>query len=397
MQIKKYHIITFGCQANLADSERIASRLENFGYAKAKKERGADLIVLNACSVRQSAINRVYGRIKELSAQGRSALGRRIILAGCILEKDKKKLLTKYQNIEFWHPDEYFDLIPINSNLKTVNIPIMTGCNNFCTYCAVPYTRGRERSRKAKNIIKEVKTALKKGVKEIWLLGQNVNSYKDKNINFAKLLKMINAIPGDFWIRFTSPHPKDFSDDLIKAMAESEKFPHYLNLPLQSGDDEILKKMNRPYTVRYYKKLVKKIRKAMPDIAISTDIIVGFPGETKKQFENTARAMREIKFDMAYLSEYSPRPGTLAAQKYKDDIPHKEKDLRKKKLNDILIKTALENNKKLAGKTLKILNNRTGGNKLVKISVISSQYSENKFNRVKITKATPWHLEGKLL
>ena len=384
-----YYIITFGCQANVADSERIASKLNALGYRIAKEEKNADLIVINACSVRQSAMNRVYGKIRNLKNE-------RIILAGCILEKDKKKLSTKYQNIEFWHPDEYFDLTPIYSDNASANIPIMTGCNNFCTYCAVPYTRGRKRSRPAENIIKDVKTALKKGIREIWLLGQNVNSYKDKNINFAKLLRMINNIPGNFWIRFTSPHPKDFSDDLIKAMKECGKFSHYINLPLQSGDNNILKKMNRPYTAAHYKKLTKKIRKAMPDIAISTDIIVGFPSETRKQFENTVKVFKEIKFDMAYLSEYSPRPKTNAMRFMEDNVPHKEKELRKKILNDVLIKTALEKNKKLVGKTLIILNNRTSGNKLV-LRSLASKCKKQGFLTVKITKATPWHLEGKLL
>ena len=167
-------------------------------------------------------------------------------------------------------------------------------------------------------------------MKEIWLLGQTVNSYKNGSVKFHDLLRLVNAIPGNFWIRFTSPHPKDFSDELIKAMAECEKFAHYINLPVQSGNNAILKKMGRPYTVGHYKKLVGKIRKAMPDMAISTDVIVGFPGETRKQFGDTKKLFEEIRFDMAFISEYSPRPKTVAAKMFKDDVPHEEKERRKK-------------------------------------------------------------------
>ena len=212
-------------------------------------------------------------------------------------------------------------------------------------------------------------------------------------IKFPELLRIINSIPGDFWIRFTSPHPKDFSDDLIEAMAECEKFAHYINLPLQSGDNAILKKMNRPYTAGHYKKLVAKIRKAIPDIALSTDIIVGFPGETKKRFENTAKLMREVGFEMAYLSEYSPRPGTAAAKTMKDDVPHKEKERRKEILNNILKKSALKINKKFVGKTLRVLNGKTAGHKSVKIS---GKAPKDKFIRVKITGAGAWGLEGEI-
>lgn len=316
----------------MADSERIARKLEMSGYKMVAKPKSANLIVINACSVRQSAIDRVYGRIRELSAQGRPASGwknKKIILAGCVLEVDKRKLKDKID--EFWHPDEYFDLVPIGSGSNVAYIPIMTGCNNFCTYCAVPYTRGRERSRPAKNIIKDVKNALKNKIKEIWLLGQNVNSYK---YDFLKLLKTINDIAGDFKIHFMSSHPKDFSDELIKTIAECKKVSREIHLPAQSGDNMILKKMNRKYTVGRYKKLIKKIRKAVPDIKISTDIIVGFPSETEKQFQNTVKLFKELKFSKAYIGKYSPRPGTPAA-KMKDDVSIKEKKRRWKILNEI--------------------------------------------------------------
>ncbi|MEW5907708.1 MAG: MiaB/RimO family radical SAM methylthiotransferase [Patescibacteria group bacterium] len=320
--VKKYHMITYGCQANVADSERIASQLETMRYKKAKKADGADLIVLNACSVRQSAIDRLYAKVNQFK-------NKKIILTGCILPTDRKKL--KNQAAAIWHPDEYFDLIPNYSHFPIAYIPIMTGCNNFCTFCAVPYTRGRERSRPAKEIVKEVSNLVKKDYKEIWLLGQNVNSYP----NFPDLLRKVNNIPGDFKIYFMSPHPKDFSDDLIKAMKECKKVVHSLNLPLQSGDNKILRAMNRPYTVGYYKRLVKKIRKAIPDIFLSTDIIVGFPGETKKQFQNTVKLCKELKFNKAYISRYSPRRGTAAA-KLKNNVSLEEKKQRWKILNDLI-------------------------------------------------------------
>jgi tRNA-2-methylthio-N6-dimethylallyladenosine synthase len=326
--MKQYHIITFGCQANLADSERIARKLEMSGYKIATEPESADLIVLNACSVRQSATNRVYGRIRELGIKNKEL---KIIIAGCVLKEDKKKLLAKDKNIEFWHPDEYFDLTPIGSNSNASYIPIMTGCDNFCTYCAVPYTRGRERSRPAKDITRDTKDAVSSGTKEIWLLGQNVNSYK---YGFPELLKAINNISGDFKIHFMSSHPKDFSDKLIKTISESKKVSREIHLPVQSGDNTILKKMNRKYTISHYKNLIKKIRKAVPNIKISTDVIVGFPSETKKQFQNTVKLFKELKFSKAYIGKYSPRPGTPAA-KMKDNIPIEEKKRRWEILNEI--------------------------------------------------------------
>ena len=249
----------------------------------------------------------------------------------------------------------------------------MTGCNNFCAYCVVPYARGREYSRPAEDILKEVKSLVKKDYKEIVLLGQNVNSYqslqspklpRSPQINFPKLLRLIEKIPGNFWITFLTSHPKDMSDELIETIAKSKKICEYVSLPVQSGDDEILRKMNRHYTIAHYKNLIKKIRKAflrfdlknLPP-AISTDIIVGFSGETKKQFENTAKLLRELKFDMAYIAQYSPRPETLA-WKMKDNVSRKEKVRREKVLTKILEKTALENNKKYVGKVVEILVDR---------------------------------------
>jgi len=428
----KYLIITFGCQMNKSDSERIAAVLERLKYKKASTFEEADLIVVNMCSVRQSAVDRIFGISQKIAKLKKKKKKIKSLLTGCILKKDRKKLSEKFDFIldiknlpnlakilkekkPIILPDKldevecaYLKIKPRYQSSFSAFVPIMTGCNNFCTYCVVPYTRGREVSRPAKEILKEVRDLIKKGYKEIWLLGQNVNSYKSsKKINFSQLLKMVNNISGNFWIRFTSPHPKDFSDELIRVMASSKKITPYLNLPVQSGDNEILKKMNRSYTVEEYKNLVKKIRKKIPDIALSTDIIVGFPGETRKQFENTVKLFKEIKFDMAYIAKYSLRAGTAAA-KLKDSVSPKEKERRYKVLTKILKETALENNKKFIGKKVKVLVESCKDNfclgksahyKTVKFHAphLTPEKLVGQFIRVKIIDALPWGLKGEMI
>ena len=365
--IPKYYIITFGCQMNKSDSERIASVLENKGYQPASKENEADLIVVNMCSVRQSAVDRVYGLAPKFKKLKTKKPKLKTVLAGCILKKDEKKFREIFDSI--WNMRNYFDISPKCKSKSLAFVPISNGCNNFCSYCVVPFTRGALVCRDHKEILKEVKSLIQKGLnpirnaisngaREIWLLGQNVNDYQsptdasgeeefsssspsspaltgDSVIDFPKLLKMINDIPGDFLICFISPNPKNFSDELINTLAKCKKFGKYLNLPVQSGDDKILKKMNRSYTVEQYKSLVKKIREKIPGIRLSTDVIVGFPGETKKQFQNTVKLSKEIKFDNAYISKYSPRPGTVAF-KMKNNIPLAEKKRREKILREII-------------------------------------------------------------
>jgi tRNA-2-methylthio-N6-dimethylallyladenosine synthase len=405
---------------NHSDSEKITTRLNSLGHKAVKADSSAEasakaeLIVINACSVRQSAIHRVYGKVENYK-------DKKIIVAGCVLPKDKKQLLEK--NVEFWHPDEYFCLPPTLENSFSASVPIMTGCNNFCTYCVVPFTRGREKSRPAKEIIAEIKKRLKDGAREITLLGQNVNSYRDlcdrnsssvalakedTTINFPKLLRLINALPGDFWLSFLTSHPKDMSAQLIETVAKCQKITPYVHLPIQSGDDQILRKMNRRYNAAHYKNLVKKIRlafkryrPAFPSVAISTDVIVGFPGETKKQFENTAKIMRELKFDMAYLARYSPRHGN-AAFKLKDNVPPKEKSRRETILNTILTKTVSDNNKQYLGQKVMVLIRETkNGFALGKTATFKTVKISNKNLRpgdlvqVKITKTLAWGLAGK--
>lgn len=314
---------------NKADSERLAAYLEKHNHKPASDIKKADLILVNMCSVRQSAVDRVFGmpmKLKNIKAKK--------ILTGCILNKDKEKFKKIFN--EVWDSNKYSGLAPKRANKSLAYIPISNGCNNFCAYCAVPFTRGRLKCRSHREIIKEICQAVKNGAKEIWLLGQNVNDYRspdDQTINFAELLKTINNIPDDFKFFFTAPHPKNFSKELIDVLAECKKYGRYLNLPVQSGDNQILKKMNRNYTVGQYRSLVKKIRQKMPDINLSTDVIVGFPGETAKRFENTVKLFRAIGFDIAYVAKYSPRPGT-ASFKLNDDISLEEKKRREK----ILIK-----------------------------------------------------------
>jgi len=401
---------------NYSDSERIATVLEKAGYKKAPQIEGADLIVVNMCSIRQSAVDRVHGIVAKFKKLETA----QTILTGCILKKDRKKFAEKFdlildiKDLPTWpkkiltikqllQNKSYFKIKPKYQSKFSACVPIMTGCNNFCAFCVVPYTRGREISRPAKDILNEVRNLIKQGCKEIWLLGQNVNSYKSRNIDFAKLLKMVNDVPGNFWIRFTSSHPNDFSDKLIDTMAQCKKIAPYLNLPIQSGDDKILKKMNRNYTAKKYKNLVKKIRKKIPDIALSTDIIVGFPGETKKQFENTIKLFSEIKFDMAYISCYSPRLET-AAFKLNDNISPQEKKKREKTLTNILKQTASEKNKKYIGKIVNVLVEKQNQEYLIgkswhykTVKFKSKKNLIGKLVKVKIIDVNPWGLKGKII
>lgn len=340
---------------NKSDSERITSVLDNIGYKPSKREGEADLIVVNMCSVRQSAVDRVFGLFPKFEKLKTKNSKLKTILTGCILKEDKKKftrgfdLILDIKDLPKW-PDfikiifpkteinNYFKIAPKYKNNISVFIPISNGCNNFCTYCVVPFTRGQLTCRSHDEILKEVKNMVKKGFSEIWLLGQNVNDYRSPSnakINFAKLLRIINDVPGKFKILFISPHPKNFSPELIVTLADCDKFGEYLNLPLQSGDNEVLKRMNRNYTTKEYKNLVKKIREKIPQIKLSTDVIVGFPGETEKQFQNTAQLLKEIKFDNAYIAKYSPRQGTAAYQ-IKDNVPLSEKKRREKTLREIM-------------------------------------------------------------
>ncbi|MFH1367434.1 MAG: tRNA (N6-isopentenyl adenosine(37)-C2)-methylthiotransferase MiaB [Patescibacteria group bacterium] len=428
----KYYLFIIGCQMNYSDAERLESVLNEMGYKKTYAEKEADIILAVACSVRQKAVDRIYGLANHWLKEKKK---RRLItvLTGCVLPYDKNKMkkyfdlildikdlsklpkfLAKYSfnNFNIFNSsaeEKYLRLTPKYTSNYTAYVPIMTGCDNFCRYCAVPFTRGREYSRPQKEIVEEVKKLINKNYKEIVLLGQNVNSYGHKkgrvyidNKPFILLLKAINAVPGKFWLRFISNHPKDMTGDLIKIIPKLKKITPYIHLPLQAGDDIILKKMNRPYTTKQYLKIVGLIRKNVPGIAISTDIIVGFPGETKKQFKNTLKVAKEAGYDMAYLAQYSPRPGTAAA-KLKDDIQKEEKKKREFNLNEVIKKTAFINNKKLLYTFQEILVDgqkngyyygRTKTNKVVKFE--SRKNIIGQFTKVKITKAEPWKLTAEI-
>lgn len=449
----KYHITTFGCQTNQSDSERMATILDKIGYKKTLLPNDADLIITNACSVRQSAIDRIHGIAHKIQKKKKKGEKTPIaILTGCVLEQDRKKLSEKFDivldirdlkdlprilknirnipknprkiqgrarmnDIYRWKTAEksidYFEIVPSYESPFSAFVPIMTGCNNFCTYCAVPYTRGKEVSRPAKNILLEIKNLIKNGSKEITLLGQNVNSYIDKkaDTNFSALLQKVNALKGDFWIRFHSSHPKDFTDELIDTIASCKKVTKYISLPIQAGNDKVLKRMNRPYTVAQYEELVEKIREKIPDTTISTDFIVGFPGETKKQFHDSAKLFKKLKFDMAYIAQYSPRSGTTAERIFKDNVPLKEKKRRDHELTAILRKTSLNINKKLIGtiqgvlieKEIKRQNGhwltgKTRGFKTVKIPLTSDSDKKmiGNFANIKIIEALDLGLIGEL-
>lgn len=333
----KYFIKTFGCQANEADSERIAGLYQRKGFKPAKTLEEAEVVIINTCSVRESAENRVYGLIHKLTERHGKEHGKtqKIVLAGCMLRYGITTLRKKLPEVdEFLRMEDYsFDLPSVREEKKTALVPIMEGCNQFCSYCVVPYARGREKSRPFEEIVCEVEELVRRGYKEVTLLGQNVNSYEP---SFAKLLRRLHEIRGLERIKFLTSNPWDLTDEIIQLI-KLPKIEKYLHLPVQSGDDKILKKMNRPYTAKQYLSLIAKIRKQIPDIKIGTDIIVGFPGETKKQFENTVKLCQEVGFVKAYIAKYSPRPGT-AAFKLKDDVSPEEKKKRWRILEELINK-----------------------------------------------------------
>ena len=323
----RYYIIAFGCQFNKADSEKISQFFDRKGYKRSPTINKANLIIILVCSVRQLAVNRVYNKILNLKLQianinlkSKILKKQRIILTGCILKEDKKMFEAMGVEIRTFQDLEKF--APLSGL-----IIIGKGCNNLCSYCVVPYTRGKEKYRPQAAIFKEAQGLIEKGIKEITLIAQNVNSFP----NFVGLLQKITALSGDFEIKFLTNHPKDMSDKLIAEMGENPKIEKYIHLPFQAGDNTILKKMNRRYTRQDYLKLIAKIRKAMPEVVITTDIIVGFPGETKAQFQKTIDVVKKACFKHAYVAKYSPRPGT-SAYKLKDDVPAEEKSRREQAL-----------------------------------------------------------------
>ncbi len=360
-----YNVTTFGCQMNARDSEKLVGILEEIGYIPSKDEN-ADFVIYNTCTVRENANNKVYGRLGYLHSLKKKNPDMIIALCGCMMQEEvvinKLKESYRFVNlifgthnifkfpellyntfksddmiIDIWEDtNRIVEKLPVSRKYSFKSgVNIMFGCNNFCSYCIVPYVRGRERSRKPEEIIDEIKHLVDDGVKEVMLLGQNVNSYGkglEDNINFAKLLQKVDDIKGLERIRFMTSHPKDLSDELIEVMANSKNVCNHLHLPLQSGSSKILAKMNRHYDKETYLNLVKKIRNKMPDIALTTDIIVGFPGETEEDFLETMDVVRQVEFDSAFTFIYSKRTGTPAAA-MDNQIPE---DIIKERFNRLL-------------------------------------------------------------
>lgn len=436
---KKFFIQTFGCQMNEHDSEVMAGLLEERFYIPTKEIKEADFILLNTCCIREKAESKVLsmlGSLKKLKAKKPDLI---VGVCGCMIQQ--KNIVPKilhaapFVNLMFGTNNmdklpEYLERIerdgqPVyeiieedaSADLKLpasreypfkAFVNIMYGCNNFCTYCIVPYVRGRERSRKKEDIVEEVRALVADGVVEIMLLGQNVDSYGndfDEPVSFASLLEEIDAIDGIERIRFMTSHPKDFSLALIDVIKNSKHICHSLHLPVQSGSNEVLRRMNRKYTRERYLEIVQAMREAIPDVAITTDIIVGFPGETEEDFQETVDLVETVGFDNAFSFIYSKRPGTAAA-KFEDQIPLDVKKERLQRLNDRLSKWSLYHNKKYEGQTVKVLveglsenndNMLSGRTDTAKTVIFEGDSSLiGTFVNVTITTAQTWVLKGQL-
>ena len=441
----KYKIMTFGCKLNENDSEKIAGMLETLGYTETDEVDKSDIIIFNTCCVRENAEERLFGKIGEIKKLKESK-DLIIGIGGCMMQEksmlEKIKKSYKYVDIVFGThtlqnlPEdiykamiknekvrdvmdidgEIYEGIPIKRNSDySASITIMYGCNNFCTYCIVPYVRGRERSREPEKILEEAKELAQNGYKEITLLGQNVNSYmrneREKGIckseidSFAKLLREVAKIEGIEKINFISPHPKDFTDDVIEAIAEIPKISRIVHLPLQSGNSKVLKEMNRKYTKEQYLELAEKMYKKIPNLTLSTDIIVGFPGETEDEFEDTLDVVRKVNFEQIFMFIYSPREGTVAAKR-DDQIPEEIKHKRFDKLKELYESKVDENNEKYIGTVHEILiegtskndeqmfSGRTSTNKVVVFEPEESKIGDTV--NVKITENHKWYLKGEI-
>jgi len=412
----QYYIWTIGCQMNKAESERLGSYLEQLGYQPTATAEEADIIVLNSCVVRQSAENRVINKLNALKSLKRSRPNLTLALTGCLVDSDVTPLKQSFPYIDyFFKPGDYPPwiekqdrpgvILPQHPS-PTTFVPIIQGCNNFCSYCIVPYRRGRERSRPVAEIACEVKELVHRGVKEVTLLGQNVDSYGHDlpdRPDLADLLRELNATEGLLRIRFLTNYPKDMSPRLIEAIACLDKVCELICLPVQSGNNDILRAMRRGYTVEQYCQLVSEIRGKIPEVALSTDVIVGFPSETEMQFEQTVNLLTELRFDNVHVAAYSPRSGTIAARKLEDNIPPAEKRRRLNKIEQLQESIATEINARLSGKTVEVLaegkkkgkwQGRTRSGKLVFFSDTGNYRGQ--LMKIRIEKTSPWSLQGKL-
>ncbi len=432
-------IRTFGCQQNEADSEMLRGYLELMGYTLTEDENSADLILINTCAIRENAELRVFGHLGALTHAKKANPDMMIVLCGCMARQkhvaEKVKKSYRHVNLvfgpqELWRfPELYLrakerpkKLVCSLDGIDAVAeelprardggvkafLPIMYGCNNYCTYCVVPYLRGPERSRRHEMIMEEAVKLLGEGVKDITLLGQNVNSYgrglKEKR-TFAGLIRDIDSLPGDFWLRFMTSHPKDAGEELFKAMAESRHCANHLHLPVQAGSNRVLKAMNRHYTREEYLEKVKLARKYMPDLVLTTDIIVGFPGETEEEFSETLSLIEEVRFDAMFTFIFSPRKNTLAA-KMEDPFTAEEKQERFMRLLDVQNRISKEKHEEYIGKDIEVLvdgveedgetlSSRTSGGRLAHLKGDKSAVGQ--FRKARIERASTWALFGSLI
>ena len=410
-----YYIWTIGCQMNKAESERLGGYLEQLGYQSTPTAEAADLIVLNSCVVRQSAESRVVNKLDALKSLKRSSPNLTLAVTGCLVNSEVDHLSKSFPHVDYFfkagdYPQwlekpESGQVLPQHP-LPSTFVPIIQGCDNFCSYCIVPYRRGQERSRPVEEIASEVKELVHRGVKEVTLLGQNVDSYGHdlpNKTDLADLLYDLNALDGLARIRFLTNHPKDMSSKLIEAIAKLDKVCEQISLPVQSGDNDILKAMRRGYTVEHYRQLIAEIRSKIPRVSLSTDVIVGFPAESDQQFQQTVSLLSELRFDTVHVAAYSPRPGTIAARECEDNVPPAEKKERLNKIEQFQERIAGELNAQLLGKTVEVLvegrkkgkwQGRTRGGKLVFFNGNSDCLGQ--LMKIKIEKTSPWALQGKV-
>jgi len=412
----QYYIWTIGCQMNKAESERLGSYLEQRGYQATPAADEADLIVLNSCVVRQHAENKVLNKVNALKSLKRSHPQLTIAVTGCLVNSRVDQLRKSLPQIDyFFKPGEYPPWLETEGDLHTITplhpspstfVPIIQGCDNFCTYCIVPYRRGRERSRPIAEIACEVSQLVQRGAKEVTLLGQNVDSYGHDlphQPGLADLLCQLNTIEGLARTRFLTNHPKDMSPKLIEAVAQLDKVCEHISLPVQSGNNDILKAMRRGYTAENYRRLISQIRSKIPGVALSTDVIAGFPSETEEQFHHTFDLLSELRFDTVHAAVYSPRTGTIASKKFEDNVPMAEKQERLNKIEQLQEKIATEINRQLLGKTVEVLvegkkkgkwQGRTRTGKLVFFK--DTKDCLGQLVNIKIDKTSPWSLQGEL-
>jgi tRNA-2-methylthio-N6-dimethylallyladenosine synthase len=409
----KYHIWTIGCQMNKAESERLGSYFEHLGYKATANAEKADLIVLNSCVVRQSAENRVVNKLNALKPLKKLRPNLTLALTGCLVNSEVAQ--RRFPHVDYffkagdfppWLEKAGWEQILPQHPAPSTYVYIIQGCNNFCSYCIVPYRRGRNRSRPLQEIICEVEELVKRGAKEVTLLGQNVDAYGQDlphQPDLADLLHELNGIDGLLRIRFLTSHPRDMSPKLIEAVASLDKVCEHISLPVQSGSDEILTAMRRSYTVAEYRQLISKIRAKIPEVALSTDVIVGFPSETEAQFQQTFDLLAELRFDSVHVACYSPRAGTISAREFEDNIPAEEKKRRRDEIERLQESIAAEINARLLGKTVEVLiegrrkgkwYGRTRSGKLVFVS--SRNDYLGKLINVSIEKTSPWSLQGKV-